>query len=155
MLNLSKHLCHLRSNTRCLAIHQGPPGKDGLPGHPGQRGETVSIYCPYKCFVWSKRVSKICCRQWVCDFTFLLPTVSRHHFSWQACVSVSNQRTSNRLSTDFLSSHFGFQDNNSAVDFRWFNDNKGFNKNMETLTVLCADISSAVWIPGVHSYSLV
>lgn len=21
---------------------QGPPGKDGLPGHPGQRGETVS-----------------------------------------------------------------------------------------------------------------
>lgn len=22
---------------------QGPPGKDGLPGHPGQRGETVSI----------------------------------------------------------------------------------------------------------------
>lgn len=22
---------------------QGPPGKDGLPGHPGQRGETVSM----------------------------------------------------------------------------------------------------------------
>lgn len=21
---------------------QGPPGKDGLPGHPGQRGEVVS-----------------------------------------------------------------------------------------------------------------
>ena len=22
---------------------QGPPGKDGLPGHPGQRGEVVSV----------------------------------------------------------------------------------------------------------------
>lgn len=22
-------------------VFQGPPGKDGLPGHPGQRGETV------------------------------------------------------------------------------------------------------------------
>lgn len=25
-----------------LSCFQGPPGKDGLPGHPGQRGETVS-----------------------------------------------------------------------------------------------------------------
>lgn len=25
-----------------LDFEQGPPGKDGLPGHPGQRGETVS-----------------------------------------------------------------------------------------------------------------
>lgn len=25
-----------------LCISQGPAGKDGLPGHPGQRGETVS-----------------------------------------------------------------------------------------------------------------
>lgn len=23
---------------------KGPPGKDGLPGHPGQRGEVVSIF---------------------------------------------------------------------------------------------------------------
>lgn len=23
---------------------KGPPGKDGLPGHPGQRGEVVSSY---------------------------------------------------------------------------------------------------------------
>lgn len=23
---------------------KGPPGKDGLPGHPGQRGEVVSNY---------------------------------------------------------------------------------------------------------------
>lgn len=28
---------------RCfIPTQQGPPGKDGLPGHPGQRGETVS-----------------------------------------------------------------------------------------------------------------
>lgn len=26
----------------CVFTQQGPPGKDGLPGHPGQRGETVS-----------------------------------------------------------------------------------------------------------------
>uniref|UniRef100_A0A668ACQ7 Collagen, type XI, alpha 1b n=1 Tax=Myripristis murdjan TaxID=586833 RepID=A0A668ACQ7_9TELE len=33
----------------CLLVHpQGPPGKDGLPGHPGQRGETVSgPFCPW------------------------------------------------------------------------------------------------------------
>ena len=26
-----------------LLFFQGPPGKDGLPGHPGQRGEVVRI----------------------------------------------------------------------------------------------------------------
>lgn len=27
---------------RLVCLSQGPAGKDGLPGHPGQRGETVS-----------------------------------------------------------------------------------------------------------------
>ena len=27
----------------CVCPLQGPAGKDGLPGHPGQRGETVSL----------------------------------------------------------------------------------------------------------------
>lgn len=31
------------NETPSLCSSQGPPGKDGLPGHPGQRGETVSI----------------------------------------------------------------------------------------------------------------
>lgn len=29
-------------NRLSLHARQGPAGKDGLPGHPGQRGETVS-----------------------------------------------------------------------------------------------------------------
>lgn len=37
-----------------LCIFQGPAGKDGLPGHPGQRGETVSklvwLFCSWSVF---------------------------------------------------------------------------------------------------------
>lgn len=36
----SVHL--LRRNEWLCVVPQGPAGKDGLPGHPGQRGETVS-----------------------------------------------------------------------------------------------------------------
>uniref|UniRef100_A0A665X0W0 Collagen, type XI, alpha 1b n=1 Tax=Echeneis naucrates TaxID=173247 RepID=A0A665X0W0_ECHNA len=51
--NINVHLKHcvlILLNT-FLFPPQGPPGKDGLPGHPGQRGETVSgevhlgMYC--------------------------------------------------------------------------------------------------------------
>lgn len=31
-----------RLRLTCESPQQGPAGKDGLPGHPGQRGETVS-----------------------------------------------------------------------------------------------------------------
>jgi len=37
VLRMAKKLFYL-----CILQFQGPPGKDGLPGHPGQRGETVS-----------------------------------------------------------------------------------------------------------------
>lgn len=30
-------------NLENVSVWQGPAGKDGLPGHPGQRGEPVSI----------------------------------------------------------------------------------------------------------------
>lgn len=32
-----------------ISTQQGPPGKDGLPGHPGQRGETVSPENAMRC----------------------------------------------------------------------------------------------------------
>lgn len=36
---------------RFVCISQGPAGKDGLPGHPGQRGETVSWHL-WICSIW-------------------------------------------------------------------------------------------------------
>lgn len=38
---ISKLFISLFLRTVQLFQLQGPPGKDGLPGHPGQRGETV------------------------------------------------------------------------------------------------------------------
>lgn len=31
----------LCENNTLISLLKGPPGKDGLPGHPGQRGEVV------------------------------------------------------------------------------------------------------------------
>lgn len=52
------------SSAVCLFTRQGPPGKDGLPGHPGQRGETVSgpIFvseCPVSCHMTLKKTCLI------------------------------------------------------------------------------------------------
>ena len=55
-----------------LGMFQGPAGKDGLPGHPGQRGETVSE------LVWL--LSSLCVAQNQLLLTilfFLLPVMNR------------------------------------------------------------------------------
>lgn len=42
LLFIHADISSFQSFRRCFVFVQGPAGKDGLPGHPGQRGEPVS-----------------------------------------------------------------------------------------------------------------
>lgn len=55
-------IIHFRSecdgDESTIFTQQGPPGKDGLPGHPGQRGETVSPNNPISYWSLQKTVAQ-------------------------------------------------------------------------------------------------